>query len=366
MEQVTIGMIGAGFIGKEHARSVRLMKPFFGKQVKLVGVADKDEKEAARLAKEFEFEYHTSEVSRVLNDDKINTIFICVPTAAHIDILEAAAKQGKAVFCEKPLAVDYVTAKKMAAIVEKYRIPCQVGFVLRFTPVYHVLRRILQERAQESKLMTVLLRDDQLIPIKGNVHFTPWRSDVAQAGAGVLLEHGIHDVDIFEWFFGPIKNVRAERRNFAGFKGIEDYIQCDLTFESGMKGTMLHIWHDIASRHVIRHFEIFYQQAFIQLEGYGTEGITIRDSRASHHLSHEDIHTMCNEMKFYPELSNRIDVVPFGDYYAIQAYAFLKSLLEGTLPSPSIEDGVRAHKVVAAAYYSADHDGALVDITSFV
>ena len=133
-----------------------------------------------------------------------------------------------------------------------------------------------------------------------------------------------------------------------------------------MKGTMIHVWHDIEARHTIRHFEIFFQQAFIQLEGYGTEGITIRDSRASHYLSHEDIYSMCKEIKFYPELSHRIDVVPLGDYYAVQAYAFLKALLEGMPPSPSIEDGIRAHKVVATSYYSADHDGALVDISSFV
>lgn len=362
MNQVTIGMIGAGFIGKEHARSVRLMKPFFGNSVRLVGVADLDEKEAQRAAREFEFEYYTTDAQRLLKDDKINTIFICVPTDTHLEILEAAAKAGKAIFCEKPLAKDYAAAQKMAEIINNYRVPCQVGFVLRFTPIYHVLKKMLAEKAAESELVTVLLRDDQILPIKGDIHFTKWRSDARRAGAGVLLEHGIHDVDIFEWFFGPIKSVRAERRNFAGFEGIEDYIQCDLTFASGVKGNMIHIWHDVDGRHIARHLEIFFRKVFFILEGYGTEGITLRDSAAAHYFSQEDIYKMCKDIPFYPELLHRIDLVPFGDYYALQAYAFLKALLEGAPPSPGIADGVRAHKIVDACYRSADQGGELVDI----
>ena len=368
MENIRIGMIGGGFIGREQARSLRLMKPFFGERVKLVGIADLNEKMAAEVAKEFEFEYYTTDPQRVLNDDSINTIFSCVPTIEHEKIVESVTRQGKALFLEKPFAVSHEIASKMSAQITQSKIPCQVGFVLRFTPLYHVLRDELQKRGEESEIMTFILRDDQKFPVGGSehAHFTSWRGDVKQAGAGVLVEHGIHDIDIVEWFFGPIKSVKAERKNFAGVPGIEDYIRCEITFASGLSAVMVHLWHDIEAHQAIRHFEFFFKKAFITLDGYGNEGFTVRDNSAYHTYNQEDVAKRCKQLNFFPELLHRIDVVPFSDYYAIQDYAFLKGLLNNEPLEPGMNDGFRAYSIVMACYHSANNNGIEVNVNSFI
>lgn len=367
MQKVTIGMIGGGFIGREHARSLRLMKPLFGDRVRLVGVADINEKIAQEVAKEFEFEYHTADVERVLNDDSINTIFSCVPTIHHEKVVDGVVRQGKALFLEKPFAVNSNTAAVIAGKIQKAKIPCQVGFVLRYTPLYHVLKDELRKRGEESEMMTFILRDDQKFPVGGSehAHFTSWRGDVNQAGAGVLLEHGIHDIDIVEWFFGPIKKVKAERKNFAGVKGIEDYMRCELTFESGLSAVMLHLWHDIEAHQAIRHFEFFFKKAIIMLDGYGNEGFTVRDNSAYHTYNQEDVAKRCKQIGFFPELLHRIDLIPFSDYYAIQDYAFLKALLNNEPLTPNMEQGHRAYWIVTACYHSAEQNGAEVLVDSF-
>ncbi len=362
MDKLSIGIIGAGYIGREHARSLRLVRPMFGDKLVIAAIADKNLQAAESAAKDFEIGRFTDDVNSVIDDPSINVIFSCLPTKFHIDVIERVAKLGKPIFFEKPFAVSLEQAQKVNDILTTSGVPNQVGFVLRYAPTYHALKKMLEERAKESPLRTIVLRDDQVFPIKGISHFTDWRSKVDLAGAGVLIEHGIHDLDLFEWLFGKVKRVSARSNNFAGYEGIEDYMEVRLEFASGVTGNMVHIWHDIPAHQSIRHFEIFFHKALITLETYDMHHIIVRDEKSEAKLERPDLYQMIVGEPLFKDLNNREDMLFVSDYYAIQDYWFVRNLLEGNELSPTIKDGLRAFTVGHACYESAKNDGAWMSV----
>lgn len=362
MQNLSIGFIGAGYIGREHARSLRLVKPFFGDRIKLTAIADTNKSVAEEAAREFEITYATDNIDAVINDPNINVIFSCVPTKFHFEIVEKAAYIGKAVFCEKPFAISEEQAHKMHDMLMASGVPHQVGFVLRYAPTYHALKKIMTKANEQSKLRTIILRDDQVFPIKGISHFTDWRSRAELAGAGVLIEHGIHDLDLFEWLFGRVKRVSARQNNFHGYEGIEDYIEIRMEFENGVTGTMVHLWHDIPAHQSIRHFEIFYQKALITLDTYDMHHITVRDHDAEKKFERPDLFHLVENDPLFKDIARREDFLFVSDYYAIQDYWFVRNLLEDKPLSPTIADGLRAFTLAYACYKSARQDGAWIAV----
>ncbi len=362
MEKLSVGIIGAGYIGREHARSLRLVRPMFGDKLTIAAIADKNLEAAQLAARDFEIGYATDDVNSVIDDPNVNVIFSCLPTKFHIDVIERAAKLGKPIFFEKPFAVSMEQAHAVNKIFTETGVPNQVGFVLRYAPTYHALKKLLDERAKESPLRTVILRDDQKFPISGISHFTDWRSKVDLAGAGVLIEHGIHDLDLFEWLFGKVARVSARKENHHGYEGIEDYMEVRMEFASGVTGNMVHLWHDIPAHQSIRHFEIFFNKALITLDTYDMHHITVRDEKAESKLERPDLYQMIVNDPLFKDLSMREDMLFVSDYYAIQDYWFVRNLLENNPLSPTIADGLRAYTVGNACYKSAEQDGAWVTI----
>ena len=362
MEKLSVGIIGAGYIGREHARSLRLVRPMFGDKLTIAAIADKNLEAAQLAARDFEIGYATDDVNSVIDDPNVNVIFSCLPTKFHIDVIERAAKLGKPIFFEKPFAVSMEQAHAVNKIFTETGVPNQVGFVLRYAPTYHALKKLLDERPKESPLRTVILRDDQKFPISGISHFTDWRSKVDLAGAGVLIEHGIHDLDLFEWLFGKVARVSARKENHHGYEGIEDYMEVRMEFASGVTGNMVHLWHDIPAHQSIRHFEIFFNKALITLDPYDMHHITVRDEKAESKLERPDLYQMIVNDPLFKDLSMREDMLFVSDYYAIQDYWFVRNLLENNPLSPTIADGLRAYTVGNACYKSAEQDGAWVTI----
>ena len=143
MQNLNIGIIGAGYIAREHARSLRLVAPLFNTQINLTTVADINIEAAQSLAKEYQVAKATTDINSVLNDPNINTIFSCVPTKFHKQVVESCARTGKALFLEKPFAVSKTDAQEIHDLLTSSGLKHQVGFVLRYAPTYHALKKIL-------------------------------------------------------------------------------------------------------------------------------------------------------------------------------------------------------------------------------
>src|SRR5262249_31053468 len=113
--------------------------------------------------------------------DGSDAVYVCTWTAEHRRLVEKVAARGLAVFCEKPLAFDAVDAQAMVDAVARAGVVNQVGLVLRDSPSFLYLRHLVQQ-PENGRVMSVVFRDDQFIPIQG-MYSSTWRSDPRKAGA---------------------------------------------------------------------------------------------------------------------------------------------------------------------------------------
>lgn len=335
-----VGFLGAGTIATFHSKNLRASR----EPIEWSRVYDPERSRADRFAAASGATVADSEAEVIEASD---AVYVCTWTSEHERLVSMAADAGKAIFCEKPLGPDLDAARRMVAVVEQARVTNQVGLILRRSPIFHLLKRLGGEPAS-GELMTVIFRDDQFLPIQGHYAST-WRADVARAGAGVLIEHSIHDVDLLEWMFGPIASVSASTRFLHDIDGIEDSAVAHFRFESGLHATLTTVWHDLLGRPSNRRVELFGERLWAELTGewFG-------EVRWTQGADSSEIHTRTGSGVLDTIDDPRAGENPDG--------AFARAVREGVPASPSMGDALRAHVVVDAAYRSAAADGAVIDI----
>jgi len=336
---VRVGFLGGGFIAHYHGKMLHTS----GADVAIAAVHDPDPAKAHAFAE-------ASGATVVHDEDEllsgVDAVYICTWTAEHPRLVAAVAERGLPVFCEKPLAVDLASARAMVAAVAAAGVVNQVGLVLRDSPACAYLRH--QVTGPDSgRVMSVVLRDDQYIPIQGQYGST-WRADPTKAGSGTLLEHSIHDLDILEWMLGPVDAVAASSREFHQIPGIEDVFVATLQFRSGALGSLVSVWHDLLERPSLRRIEVICERGHYWLEddvwgpvhwtrpGDDTGSVGGRDLTLA--LAGVDI-----------EVRN-----PDG--------AFIEAVEAGRPASPDFAVAARAHQVADALYRSAAADGTALDV----
>jgi predicted dehydrogenase len=329
-----VGFLGAGLIATYHSKSLHVS----GADVAWTGVFDPDPERAEQFARAAGATVCTSE-DEVL--DGCDAVYICTWTAAHPQLVAAAAERGVAVFCEKPLGVDLAAARGMADAVEWAGVVNQVGLVLRHSPAFGMLKALAADPAS-GRPMSVVFRDDQYIPIQGTYR-SSWRGDVTKAGAGTLLEHSIHDLDMLEHVLGPVASLSATTSNFHGLDGIEDVASVLLRFASGATGTLQSVWHDVLERPSLRRVELFCEKTYAVLEGdwFGpVEWITTGSSP-----------TRLEFDALIDEAGRR------GMALGNPDELFIEAVVRTEPAWPSFADALRAHTLADAVYRSAAQNG---------
>lgn len=336
-----IGFIGAGLIATFHSKSLK----HSGVDVERAGVFDPDAQRCAAFAAASGHAVCASEAEVF---DSCDAVYICTWTSEHPRLVAEAASRGLHVFCEKPLATSLAAAEGMLAAVAEAGITNQVGLILRRSPSYVWARHLIDDPAA-GRVMAVAFRDDQFIPIQGHYAST-WRSRRDLAGAGTLLEHSIHDIDMLRFLVGDIVSVSARQSNFHGHDGIEDVVSASVSFEGGGTGTLVSVWHDNLARPSLRRVEVFCERRYIALDGddwFGPVSWTDADG-SSGSLGGEALVEA---------------VTPLIDGDANPDGAFVRACEAGTAAWPDFATAVEAHRVVDAVYRSAAEGGAAVLIT---
>ncbi len=346
---IRIGLAGAGVIAWAHALALRGLIREGLVAAELTAVHDRDDERAAGLADRLHLE-RVSTADEVA--ERCDAIYVCTSTAGHLEAVGAAARHGRAIFCEKPLACSLPESSALVRLATEAQVPAQAGLVLRTAPVFRELARLV-ESGELGRPMVAMMRDDQFFPIQGHYAST-WRMDAEQAGSGALLEHSIHDLDAARMCFGQIDSVSARTGNFAGYEGIEDAAAGVLTFAGGLSVTMVSAWHSVLSRPSTRRVEVIFERGYVEFEDDFTGPITIQTSEGK-------ITRRCDPPDYVdgfilPEGAAGIGVRP----YLEENKNFVNALLAGRPPSPTLQDALKAHEVVDAWYRSAAAGGAAV------
>jgi predicted dehydrogenase len=346
MAPVGVGLIGCGHIGRFHSRNIRAALATGAVEGRYLAVCDREAERAQQFAA-ITGAAALASAEELLATPGLGAVYICTETAEHPALVEAAAARGLAIFCEKPLARTLAEVEAMAQAVRRTGVVNQVGLVLRYSPVVTVIRDLCSDPAN-GPLLTAHLRDDQFFPVRGHYQST-WRGDFARAGGGTLLEHSIHDVDLFRWLFGAITGVRCHTRVTSGHAGIEDLALVTFQHAGGHQTTLTSVWHDVGARRSTRRLEVFFEGAWIATDDdfIGPIAVTRRDEPPVV-LSADEV------LERYRAIAALSD----ADFELARAgmfedVAFLRSVAASRPAFPDFEAALAAHRVVDACYRSA-------------
>lgn len=362
--ELRLGIIGTGNIGRAHLTALTSLKKTNLANFQLAAVCDVDIKSVKKAAKDFNIPTTYENYNELMNNDEIDVVYVCTPTSKHTDIVKAAAKAGKAIYCEEPLANSCPQARNLMAVTQDAKVPSGAGFLLRYDPFILYAKHLL-EKHDFGKSMLAHIRTDHMYTEEFE-KINEWRSDAQIVGGGTLVEHCVHDIDFLTWFFGPIADVFAKVGFFAD-RGVEDIASLMMTHKDGPISTIDSIWHSV-DRPDERHIELFFENGFI--------GITLESGNRflEYHLKGEGpvrINAETADMQLLEHIGVQMKngfletygvlVDSENNRYAALSYAFLGAIESGENPSPNFSDAVSAHTIVDAAYESAT-EGAIIKI----
>jgi predicted dehydrogenase len=237
MRKLGIGVLGVGEMGRRHAENLRRLVP----RAQLVAVADVDGARAARVAAELEIEHSYATLEAMLEHKDMQAVLIATPDKFHAAAVQAAARAGKDILCEKPLGLNLESAQAALQAVADAGVRLQVGFMRRYDPAYVAAgKRIAAGEIGEPVIFKSIGRDKDMPPLGA------YQSRIN----GMLLYNStIHDFDLARWLthdevaevhsFGTVAirpeiaefgDVVASTVNLRFHRGaignIESYVQC--------------------------------------------------------------------------------------------------------------------------------------------
>jgi len=189
MKQLTVGIIGAGRIGKVHAQSIANFVP----GAKVAAIADPFiSDETAAWAKGLGVETISKNYLDIINDKSIDAVLICSPTDTHAQVSVEAIEAGKHVFCEKPIDMSVARIKQVLAALEKSPVKYMVGFNRRFDHNFRAVRAAVENGSiGKVEVVKVTSRDPN-----------PPSGEYAARSGGIFLDMTIHDFDMVRYLSG--------------------------------------------------------------------------------------------------------------------------------------------------------------------
>ncbi|MCY4061980.1 MAG: inositol 2-dehydrogenase [Chloroflexi bacterium] len=228
MMTVKLGIIGAGRIGRLHANTLTTRVP----GAKLVAVADTFKDAAKAAAEDYRIPDFTADPSEVIQSGDIDAVVICSSTDTHCRFIIEAARAGKQIFCEKPIAFDLAEIDEALTAVDEAGVQLQIGFNRRFDANHARLKLALESgEIGEAHTLTIISRDPAPPPI-----------DYIKVSGGLMMDMMIHDFDMARFLLGEVEEIYAlgdvKIDPAIGEAGDIDTAKVMLRFENGAFGSI--------------------------------------------------------------------------------------------------------------------------------
>jgi predicted dehydrogenase len=249
--EIGVGMLGYAFMGKAHTNAYKKIPYMMYPPPaipRLVAVCGRNEAATAEAARRYGYEGYYTDWRKMLEDDRIQLFDNGGPNDAHAEPCIAAARAGKHVFCEKPLARTAAEAKTMLDAVNKAGVKHQVAFNYRFVPAVRQAYDLIQSGAlgRIYHYRAVYLQE-WIMPHYGTLLI--WRLDKQAAGSGAIGDLGAHIIDLGRFLVGEITGVSALTKTFIkerpkldgsglGKVDVDDAFAAAIEFENGAIGTL--------------------------------------------------------------------------------------------------------------------------------
>ena len=317
---IRVGLIGAGGISALHVDGI---KKSGLAEVKMVYAPD----ESAKILADKCGAATAASAEALIQSPDIDAVFILSPTDSHANYLRQVHAAGKHVFCEKPIVRTAEEADEIEKLFENYAPVAMAGMVMHFWPEYLHVRDMIK-KGDIGRLGTVRMFRGAGCPTEGD----KWRGDF-NAGGGVILDMGIHDIDFVDWALGPLTRIYTMRSK-PNAKGQHDYALMVARTADG----------------AIVHFEESWNEAphsfYYGFEIVGSEGLLELDSRIEAQLTFRPADPSTSGVK----KTSPAVVSP----HSATISAFLTAVKEGKKSPVTMTEGLRAVRLALAAIESAE------------
>ncbi len=355
--RLRLGLIGIGKTGSTYLAALTAIKNSGLLAIEITAICDSDKSKAKKVAKEFDIPVFYDNHEDLVNDENVDVVYICTPTSKHIDMVRDAARANKAVYCEKPVAHSCPQVSELNAVAMDASVPTGAGFILRYDPFLLYAKELIQRHDFGSPNLAHI-RDDQQFPLEQE-DYAQWRGENSVPGGGILLERCLQDIDILKWFFGDVNNVYA-RVGFFGELSVEDQASLVMQHKDGPTSSINAVWHSV-ERPDEKSMEFFFEKGYIRItleseNNYLDYHLQGESPVRIHSENVEDIlldHLGISSRNMALEAREPL-VDPSINRHAAISYAFLKAVISQKTPSPTFLDAVAVHKIVDAAYESAN------------
>jgi len=218
MKPLNVGMIGYGFMGRAHSNAFRKVRNFFpgDYQPVLKAACGRDAAKTQAFADTWGYESIETDWRKLIERADIDLIDIAAPNNVHAEIALAAAKAGKMILCEKPLAMNPAEGQRMVKAVEKAKVPNMVWYNYRRIPAVTLAKNLIDE-GRLGKIFHYRAKFLQDWTISADVPQGgpgTWRLDHPIAGSGVTGDLLAHCIDTALWLNGGIDTVTAMTETF--------------------------------------------------------------------------------------------------------------------------------------------------------
>jgi predicted dehydrogenase len=362
---VNVALIGYAFMGKAHSNAYRQVAPFFSPRLRprLKVLCGRTKEKVQAAASQYGWEEAATDWEAVVRRKDIDLVDVATPGDLHAPIAIAAARAGKVVFCEKPLANTVADAEKMLAAVEKARVLHMICHNYRRAPAVMLARRLI-EAGQLGEIWHyrgTYLQDwiaDPAFPLV-------WRLDKDKAGSGALGDIAAHSIDLARFLVGEIVEVSGDLKTFIterplpgnprkkGRVTVDDAAAALVRFENGAIGT-IEATRMAPGRKNYNRFEIngsrgsvaFDLERMNELEVYlGSDPPGVR---GFHRVLATDPEHPYVKAWWPPG-----HIIGYEHTFTHTVFDLLEAMADQKQPSPSFADGVRNQRVLHAIEQSA-------------
>lgn len=343
---IGLGVFGYGFIAEAHLAGLQRIP-----QARVAGVCGPNLERAAAFARKWGIPFVTQSPDELLRRPDVDAVIVDTPDAAHHRLVMAAAMAGKHVFCEKPLATSLAQAREMVDAAHAAGVRTCMGFSNRWNEGFRFVRALIQsgELGEIYHVHAQAFNPGLLGP---RPSFS-WRTDDAQAGAGILANLGAHMIDLVRFLVGDVSAVCASLRTCVPVlydpptgepraHKLDDDVVLLLRLSSGAQGTMS--LSRVGSVHA--DYPIGHRQLLI--DG-SAAGIAFENGRMLLYRGRQPIELPGDER--HDDGGDHLAFLAQGTEKIMRT--FLASIEQGVDLGPTLVDGLRCQEVIEAAITSS-------------
>ncbi len=181
-----------------------------------------------------------SDATQLINDKKVNAIYVATPPSSHKDYAIQAMRAGKPVYVEKPMALDHAECMEMNKVSEETGVPLFVAYYRRMLPGFVKVKQLLDEN-QIGKPLYFNIRYFRCASENDLKFPRPWRVVPEVSGGGYLHDMGSHQLDLIDYLLGPVQKVSSYTTNQMGYYDPPDFISAIFTGKNNLVGNA--VWH---------------------------------------------------------------------------------------------------------------------------